>query len=82
MQGGNNAAHTNLFASQAIPSNATVNAVTAPPGLCTGVASAALTSQCITNAPIIMDITAGAQGTGGFLLKGKFVIWVNWIAIG
>jgi hypothetical protein len=84
MQAGSDAAHTNLFISSALPSNANVNAVSpsALPGLALGPALATDTIRRIPNATVLMDITAGAQGTGSFALRGKLSINVAWIAIG
>lgn len=79
---GSDAAHTNFFPSSATtPSNASVNAA-APPSFANAPAQAADTVQRIANATVFLDITAGAQGTGGFALTGKLVVTVFWISVG
>lgn len=80
MQIGNDAAHTNICASQSIhPSNAEV-AAAVPPAVCSA-SSLALSTKLFPNAPTFLDITAGAQGTGGFSLKGYFIITTIWMAV-
>lgn len=85
-QSGSDAAHTNFAPSQAThPSNAEVATAI---GLAAGQAIVCASSsipgfpqKVIPNAPLILDITAGAQGTGGFSLKGFFMINILWMAV-
>ena len=82
VQAGSNAAHTNFFASSPVPSNVDVNGAV-PPCFATSpvVTSAANTVQQFPNTPIIMDVTVGAQGTGGFALKGRLCSIVFWAPV-
>lgn len=81
-QAGQDAAHTNFWASQNGLSNATVNAGTAPYASIGPMAAAAATVQRNKNATVILDVTTGAVGTGGFTLSGRFVVVVNFAATG
>ncbi len=79
-QAGNNAAHSNIFPSNATsPSNADVNSA-AVPSLGTGYSNA-ISTALLTNTPAIFDVTSGAQGTGGFILRGRLYVAVIWIAV-
>ena len=74
---GSDGAHSNFFASQASPSNANVNA-SVPTSIIGGPTAAANTVKRILNAPVIMDITSGAQGTG-LVLRASLLVWVIWL---
>ena len=80
VQAGNDASHTNIFASTASPSNATVNTTT-PPSISNGI-NKPLRTQIFPNSTVFFDITAGAQGTGGFKCMAKLVVAVLWASIG
>ena len=77
---GTNPAHTNYNLAANTPTNAATNAAV-PPCLAVG-PSSTLPIQLTPNAPVIMDITAGAQGTGSFSLKARLLLTVAWIAVG
>lgn len=82
MNAGSDPAHTNIYISSTVrPANADVNTAV-PPSIAATPTPAATTVQLFPNAPIVLDITAGAQGTGGFTLKGRFLIRVQWIPVG
>jgi len=79
-QAGSDPAHRNLFNSQATqPSNATVNGANPPSR--SGNQTLAFTVKLFPGAPVILDVTAGAVGTGGFTLNGFFVAYVFWMAV-
>lgn len=81
---GSNPAHNNFLLSFTQPSNANVNAITTTPcTLSAGTPVAPANSVTrIPNAPVILDITQGSAGTGGFVLKGRFVLYVFWVPAG
>jgi len=80
-QAGNDPTHTNVIPQgNSSPSNTQVNTAV-PPAFGT-VSLPATTVKLLTNSPVLFDIVAGAQGTGGFVFKGKFVASIFWIAIG
>lgn len=80
---GSDAGHVNFFPTTAnAPSNADVNATNVP-SISTSInAGSANNIQRIPNATVFFDITAGAQGTGGFTLRGKFNLIVKWVSVG
>ena len=80
-QMGSNAAHNNLAPLSSAPSNATVNGFTTP-FYTRGGASAGNGTQQIPNSPVFLDVVSGAQGTGGFALKGRLLVATYWVAIG
>lgn len=80
-QAGSDAAHTNFKASTSAPANVDVTGAPVP-AISSAVGGSAVTTQRIPNATVFFDITAGAQGTGGFTLRGKFVVVVRWQAVG
>lgn len=78
---GSNAAHTNIFASSTTtPSNANVNGAV-PISFAAG-PSLVQPSNIQPNLPVILDVTAGAVGTGGFALRARLGVFVVWIAQG
>lgn len=78
---GSDAAHSNVIPSVAIqPTNADVNGANVP-SLAAGQGQNALL-KLIPGAPVILDITAGAAGTGSFALTGRYVVSVFYIAVG
>lgn len=86
-QAGSDSAHTNFVVPGSVaPTNASINAcVGNTPAVVGGLSvsgNAARAAQHFTNAPIILDITAGAQGTGGFILKARLVFTIFWTAVG
>lgn len=80
MQIGNNPTHDNVLTSTATPSNVDTNTAI-PPSPTTGQAPPALV-QNFPNVPTFMDITSGAQGTGGFKVMARFIISVIWYGVG
>lgn len=84
LQAGSDPAHTNSIpSSSTTPSNADVaTSASILPALAVGPTSqsAAVGVRRFVNAPIILDVTAGAQGTGGFSLKARFQCRVIWMA--
>jgi len=84
VRAGNDAGHTNFInTSSTTPSNANVNAANVP-CLITGPTGALSnqTAQQIPNATVLLDVTAGAAGTGGFALRAKLVCMIFWVAVG
>lgn len=80
-QMGSDPAHQNFVPSTAAPSNASVNAIVGTPALGNGgLLQTGL--QFFPNAPVFFDVTAAAQGTGGFALLARHVSVVWWIAVG
>jgi len=79
---GSSPARTNYVAANTSgPSNADVNGAN-PPSLTSGFAGISIsTSQLIVNTPVLLDITAGAQGTNFFKLLGRLVLIVWWTPI-
>lgn len=63
------------------PTNAQVNSANTP---CTagGLSSNSVPVQILPSLPVFLDIVAGAQGTGGFSLRGRLAARVAWAAIG
>jgi hypothetical protein len=81
-QAGSDPAHLNFFVSTVgRPTNAEVNGA-APPSLGAGGVIAAATVAKIPNAPVFLDITLSASGTGGFVLLARLVVGVIWIPVG
>lgn len=79
---GSDVGHTNFIPQAATtPSAANVNAAN-PPSLASGPANAGNTVQRIPNTPVILDVVAGASGTGAFALKGRLQITVFWFPSG
>jgi hypothetical protein len=85
MQSGSNAAHNNFTASGQGPTNADVNGAN-PPSIGDGSSPLFVpipsTLPQIPNAPVYLDVTAPAQGTGGFALKARALITVTWMPVG
>lgn len=80
---GNNATHDNLIAQNSTnPSNAAFNTPSVAPCISGGGSVPAAATQRIPNAPVFFDVVTGSAGTGGYALKGKFVVFVLWTAIG
>jgi hypothetical protein len=76
---GQDAAHTNVVPALSNgPSNAEINGVT-PPSI-RGVNAASVRAQLMTNTPVFLDITQGAQGVSSCL--AKLNVGVLWVAIG
>jgi hypothetical protein len=83
IQAGSDTAHSNFIAStNATPSNASTNAAATPCVISGPNQASGGGVQSLTNATIFVDITVGATGTGGFVLKGRFVVNVLWMAVG
>ena len=82
-QAGSDAGHVNFLANASTtPANADVNNAN-PPSISTSInAGTVNTVQRIPNATVFFDVVAGAQGTGGFALRGKFTCIVKWVATG
>ena len=80
---GNDPGHVNIFALQSTnPSNVDVNAAI-PPSYATGLTVAVSNNtQRIANAPVYMDITAPASGTGGFTCTARLSFIVVWFPFG
>lgn len=84
IRAGNDANHDNLIGpTSTTPSNANVNAAQVPCPITGPGTGAAIgpTSQFIANAPVFLDVTAGAAGTGGFTLKARLAISVSWSSV-
>jgi len=82
VQGGTNAAHNNVFTSNTSPANADVTGAT-PPSISAGVGAAIPSPAAVTaNLPVIMDITAGATGTGTFAVVARLSVTIAWFAEG
>lgn len=64
----------------ALPTNATINSGTTPPFV-TNATSAANNLQLFANAPVLLDISVPAAGTGGFKLLMMLTVTVEWIAL-
>lgn len=79
-QAGNDPAHTNVLAAGTSPTNGATN-TSVPPCVLSAGSAAAVTVKRFANAPVIFDVTAGAQGTGGFTLMAKFFCTINWFAL-
>lgn len=83
IQAGSDAAHQNFFTTTSTtPSNANLNASVVPapiagPGI--GVFSGTL--KRIPNAPIMLDLTVPAAGTGGYSCRARIFVVVAWIAL-
>lgn len=81
IRAGNDAGHVNTIPSTATtPTNALVNTAV-PPTVVTGPANPAVTLKRIPNAPVFMDITVAAQGTGGYSCLARLSIVVYWFAV-
>lgn len=79
---GANSTHDNLWTtSSTTPSNASVNGA-APPSVAFGPLTVNYAARALPNTPIIMDVTTGAQGTGGFTLRAKMLLVVFWLPEG
>lgn len=79
IQAGNNAAHTNLFATTTLPSNADVNGASVPSLTTLNPPTNLLTM--IQNATVFFDITVPAVGTGGFKCLARFAVVVVWMSV-
>lgn len=77
---GSNLAKTNYNpANTNGPSNVNVNGAN-PPSLAGGIGIAP-SVQLFANTPVLLDITAGAQGTGSFSLMGRLFMIVYWAPV-
>ena len=82
VQAGSNPAHNNYIASQSIPSNADVAAAVPPCGASPNANTLQTAGQQVfPGNAVILDVTAGAQGTGGFTLVARMTIQVRWISM-
>lgn len=78
-QAGNDGAHSNIFPSASTnPTNTDVNTGSVP-CLGTNMALTPNTTKRIANAPVYLDITTGAQGTGGFSVFASLFVYVMWL---
>jgi hypothetical protein len=81
-QMGSNPAHNNILPSQSNPSNANVNAAVPPSTAIAATVTVATGTQYIANAPVYMDITSPASGTGGFACTARLAYYIFWIPFG
>jgi len=83
VRAGSDAGHVNYIVASNAPSNASMNiGVSAPFVPNTNVTGSAVTTQRIPNAPVLLDITVAATGTGGFTLRVRYETTVIWAAPG
>lgn len=80
IQAGSDAARTNFVAAISRPTTADVNAAN-PPCFTNALAGAANTVKRDVNAPVFFRITSPASGTGGFELKAKWCVTVQWMGV-
>lgn len=73
--------NSNFANSTTVPSNADVNGGVVP-FISGGANISSLTNRRFPNTPFMFQMLTGAQGTGGFVLRGKFVTVVGWAAVG
>lgn len=82
MRAGSNAGHNNTLSTSASPTNGEVNgAAGVVPTIANG-PTEVLPHAVFPNTPVIMDVTAGATGTGAFAVKGRLVVAVTWFPVG
>lgn len=82
IQAGSDANHVNFIASSSpSPTNADTNNAN-PPSQTALVGGAVMTLQRIVNAPVYMDVTVAASGTGGYSCMASFVYSIMWVASG
>lgn len=79
LQAGNNAAHTNMFASTTTPSNGDVNGANVPSlTFLNATFNIAAPATQIPNATVFLDVTVPAAGTGGFKCMARLSVTVVW----
>jgi hypothetical protein len=83
IQAGSDPAHSNVIVSVASPLTADVNAANPPsPSSIAGSLLQPLKVQEFPGLPVFLDITSGAQGTGGFKCMARLVVHILWTAVG
>lgn len=83
VRAGSDAAHTNFINNQNnTPSNAIVN-TTVPPAVTIGNnLNFVLPVQSLPGVPVFFDLVSPAQGTGGYIVKARYVCGIAWVPVG
>lgn len=81
MQAGSDATQSNFMPLVSSPTNANVNGFTTP-FFFTGGSATLDTVKQLVNTPVFFNLVTPASGTGGFSLKGRLLVHVNWVSIG
>jgi hypothetical protein len=84
---GSNPAHTNYLTSVGLPPNTSINAtdpILAVPSaqIMNAFTPTSNTLQRFPNTPVILDVTVGSSGTGGFALRGRIITVAYWLPAG
>lgn len=78
---GTDPSHLNFITANGRPLNTDVNGAVTP-SVAVGGGLGAVTLPRTSGTTVIMDVTAGAVGTGNFALRGRLAVIARWIAEG